>query len=175
MEPVETVPLGVVVERREADSPWQDCVWRPVAVIPGAPKASEWKVLNRGEGWTQYHAATLPLELHRKETEAYLCNLASHPPVIYVVLRESEEAGDHEVEPFLVTASPYEAQDLLDIGEDIIEGVPMPEGMIAWVQAFVDEHHVEVPKHKRKRDRYDPDEAGFGSPPAGRGKVRAGR
>ena len=60
-----SLPLGVVLERRDIDNPWQDHVWRPVAVFAGALEVAEWKVLSSGKGWTQYHAATLPLELHR--------------------------------------------------------------------------------------------------------------
>jgi len=29
------LPVGVVVERRKATSPWVDAVWRPVAVLGG--------------------------------------------------------------------------------------------------------------------------------------------
>lgn len=173
MKRVETMPLGVVIERRDIDSPWEDCVWRPVAVIPGAPEVDEWKVVNRGKGWIQYHAGTLPLELHRKETAAYRYNLASQPPVIYVVLRHGEEAGEREVEPFLVTASPNEAQDILDAGDDIVEGVPMPEVIMAWAQAFVDQHHVDEPHYKRERKRLDPDKVDFAA--AGPRGQREGR
>ncbi len=162
MDRLETMRLGVVVERRDIENPWQDYAWLPVAVIPGAPDLDQWKVMNRGKDWIHYHAATLTLELHRKETEAYHYNLASRPPVIYVVLRQDEEAGEREVEPFVVTASPSESQDFLDAGDDIVEAVPMPEVVMAWVQAFVDAHHVDQPHYKRKPKRLDPDTVGFG-------------
>src|SRR5690606_30672543 len=32
-----SMPLGVVVERREIDNRWQPFAWKAVAVIPGAP------------------------------------------------------------------------------------------------------------------------------------------
>lgn len=149
--------MGVVLERREIDSPWQDYNWSAVAVMAGAPEISDWRLLTRGDGWTQYHAATLTLELHRSETEAYRTNLADNPPRIFVVLREDEEEGGYDVAPFLVTASPYEAQDYLDSGEEIVDGVTMPDGIIAWVQAFIDTHHVDQPFYKRKRKRHDED------------------
>ena len=179
MDRLETMRLGVVVERRDSDSPWQDHVWRPVAVIPGAAEvdqsaqAEPWKVVNLGQGWVHYHAATLPLELHRKDTESYVYNLASRPPVIYVVLRQDEEAGEREVEPFVVTASPSESQDFLDAGDDIVEAVPMPEVVIDWLQAFVDTHHVDQPHYKRKPKRLDPDTVGFGG--GGARRRREGR
>jgi hypothetical protein len=65
------IQLGVVVERRRSGSPWQEWSWRPASVFAGAPPlGSEWRELVRGDDWTHYHAATLPLELHRTETEA---------------------------------------------------------------------------------------------------------
>jgi hypothetical protein len=147
-----SMPLGVVVERRELDNRWQRFAWRPVAVIPGAPPVTEWRELVRGERFVRWHAATLPLELHRTETEGYRANLSGKVPAIYVGLRE-QYGGAHDYAPFLVTASPYEAACYPD---DIVEPVPMPDGLIAWVQAFVDRHHVDEPFHKRKRDKPRP-------------------
>ena len=81
--------------------------------------------------------------------------------MVYVMLSVSDDPDDaREVELALVTASPYDAQDYLDSGEDILEGVPMPDGVIAWVQSFVDRHHVDEPFYKRKRKRYDPNGGG---------------
>lgn len=157
MNRVETMPVGIVVERRETDHPWQDHAWLPVAVIPGAPPcdpAGAWRSLDQGEGWVHYHAGTLEVELHRADTEAYRTNLSNDPPVVYVVLRDPDE-GEHEVTPFAATASAYEAQDYMDAGDDIVEGVPMPEPMVAWVQAFIDAHHVDQPFKKRRRRRQD--------------------
>lgn len=148
------MPLGVIVERREIDNPWQDHAWAPVDVIPGAPQPEGWQVIDRGEGWVRYHAATLPLELFRGETEAYRVNLSDAMPSVYVHLRSTmhDDEPEHEIAPSLVTVSPFEAQDYLNIGEDIVERVAMPDGLIAWVQAFVDEHHVEEPFEKRRRE-----------------------
>ena len=147
------MPLGVVVERREIDNRWQRYAWKPVAVIPGAPPVEAWRELIRGERFVRWHAATLALELHRKETEGYRYNLSARVPAVYVVLRPQDDSP-HEVAPFLVTASPYEAECFAD---DLVEAVPMPDGLIAWVQEFVDRHHVDEPFRKRKRDRVDPD------------------
>ncbi len=66
MKPIETMSAGVVLERRKIDNPWQDYAWHPVAVIPGAPHVTEWRVLLKGEGWVHYNAWTLEIELHRK-------------------------------------------------------------------------------------------------------------
>jgi hypothetical protein len=160
-----SIKVGIVVERREIDNRWQKFAWRPVEVIAGAPDFDGVTVLRQGDGWVHYLAATLPLELHRRETEAYKVNLSNAPPSVYVVLRELDDATELDYKPFVATVSPYEAQDYLDSGEEIVERVPMEEGMIAWVQAFIDRHHVDEPFYKRKRKRYDPDEVGFGRRP----------
>ena len=177
MERSIVMPLGVVVERREIDNRWQRWRWRPVAVIPGAGEVDGWKELQRGDRWVRWHAATLPLELYRTDTDAYRYNLSNKPPVIYVVLRPAEtDDAPHEVIPFRVTASPFEAQDYLDSGEEIVEGVPMPEGVIAWVQAFIDRHHVDRPFIKRQRKRHDAERTGSARrPPAARARGRHGR
>ena len=156
----ETIPLGIVLERRRLDHPWKDHDWIPVGVIPGAPERDshgEWLLLKEGDGWARYHCGTLPLELFRKETGAYKLTLAQVPPRVYVVLREDEDAGAmHEMVPFAVTASPVEAEEYLDTSEDIVESVPMPPDVVAFVRDFVEHHHVDEPFHKRKRKRYDP-------------------
>ena len=156
-ERMRSMPMGVVIERREIDHQWEDHQWLPASVIPGAGPVDEWRQIDAGEGWSLHHAATLDLELHRKETEAYKVNLSNEPPQIYVGLRIEQEETENEVEPFLVTVSPYEAQDYLDSGDDIIEGVPMPASVIAWVQDFVTRHHVDEPFVKRRRDRQNPE------------------
>ena len=146
-----TLPIGVIVERREIDNPWQKWRWRPVAVLTGTAPATAGAELETGPGYTRYFGGTLALELHRKETEAYRRNLTNSPPSVYVALRtDSECRGEMAYRPVAVTASPYVAEDLLD-GDDIVEALPMPEGLIAWARAFVDRHHVDEPFRKRKR------------------------
>jgi len=149
------MPLGVVVERREIDNRWQRWAWKAVGVIPGAPPIDAWRELARGDRFVRWHAATLTLELHRTETEGYRANLSGKVPAIYVVLRKiqpSERSAGNDIAPFLVTASPYEAEGYLE-GEDVVEVTPMSEGLIAWVQAFIQRHHVDEPFVKRKRKR----------------------
>jgi Protein of unknown function (DUF3305) len=155
MERSISMPLGVVVERCELDNRWQRWAWKAVAVLPGAPPVEAWRELARGERCVRWHAGTLPLQLHRAETEAYRVNLSGRSPAVYVVLRKtrpSERTAGNEVAPFLVTASPYEAEGYME-GEDLVEAAPMPEGLVAWVQAFVQRHHVDQPFVKRKRPK----------------------
>jgi hypothetical protein len=155
LAPVTTIPVGIVVERRRTDNRWQPWTWLPVSVIAGAAPAEGWQVLREEEGRTQYLAATLSLELVRSETEGYRYNLSTDQPRLYVVMRRDDESAEHPLKPFIVTASPYEAEAYTVSGAEVVEGVVMPDSIVALVQAFIDQHHVETPFIKRDRRRAD--------------------
>jgi hypothetical protein len=162
---VERLPLGIVLERRKSRHPWLDYAWKPVAVVPGAPPRDprgDWSVAAQGEDWVHFFAGTLPLELYRKETEGYRVNLSQDPPRVFVVLRDLEDpAVAHPLVPFVVTASPFESQGYLESGSDLVEPVAMPPELVAFVQDFVDRHHVDQPFYKRERRPHDPRKEGF--------------
>lgn len=152
------MPLSVVIERREASSPWLDHVWCPVGVLPRI-SGEVGKLLAEGAGSAQYLGGTLLLELFRGETEGYLTNLTQPTPYVYVVLRRDDEDETLEFKPFLITACPYEAMGY-DGNDDIVEGVPMPPEVADWVRAFINEHHVDTPFIKRKNRRHVDDYGG---------------
>ena len=161
-----SIPLGVVIAREDIASKWQDHVWRPIGILPGAPPVEDWIELQRGEGWVHYHAATVPLELFRKDTESYIYNLGMHEPSIFIVFSgEEDEENDRPLSVHLVTASPYEAADYLDSGEQIVEQVEMPPELLALVSEFVAEHHVEEKFKKRKNIKVKPEDYKFGQEP----------
>jgi len=164
MSALEKLNVGIVVEQREIDNPWQDYSWSPVGVLPGAATDEDgnWKLLRKGEGWSHFLAGTLDIELFRGETEGYRYNLSNDPPQVYVVLSPGEEADDPDVVPFLVTICPYEAESYSENGDDIVEGVEMPDEICGWVQDFIDKYHVDVPFQKRKQKKaYDPRKGSF--------------
>ncbi len=149
-----SVPLGVVIERRDIDNPWRDHAYKPIAVIPHAPETERWKKLHSGDGWVHFLAATLPLELHKGETEGYRYNLSQPVSSIYVIVRPGEEAEENEVEPFMVTACPYEAMGYGESGDEIVEAVIMPDDILVWVQQFIEQFHVDEPFKKRKNKKH---------------------
>ena len=158
-----TMRIGVVLRKTPGVTRWVPWHWTASAVLPGAGPA-EWRELRREGEAVEYHAATLMLELHGAETEAYLSGLTAEIPSLYVVMRDA--SGDSPLEVLLVTASPYEAQDYTDSGEEIVEKVPMPPGLIAWVREFVEAYHQDEVFVKRRRDkkRIDLQEDGIGDP-----------
>lgn len=156
------MPIGVVICKAPGVTRWAKWSWTAVAVLPGAGPAN-WAELRREGDAVEYHAATLPLTLWATDAEAYIMNLADKVPSIYLVLRETD-AADTPYEVALVTASPYEGQDYADTGEDIVEKIPMTEGLVAWVRDFAFAHHEHEEFIKRRRDkkRVDLREEGIG-------------
>lgn len=162
----QTISLGIVLRRARGVTRWVPWVWTAVAVLPGAGPAA-WRVMRSAEGVTEYHAATVDLTLYRSDTEAYRVALSDKPPSVYVILREAAPTvQDCPIEVALATASPYEAQDYADTGEEIVEKVPMPAGLAAWIGDFVADHHADEVFVKRKRDkkRIDTVQDGIGDP-----------
>ncbi len=147
-----TMPLGVVVRRTPGVTRWAAWAWKAVSVLPGAGQA-RWRELRSDGDATDYHAATPLLELHGAETEAYLHGISARVPSVYVVMRPTEGSEGPPLDVVLVTASPYEAQDYADSGEEIVEKVPMPEGLVAWVRDFVEAYHEDEVFKKRRRDK----------------------
>lgn len=153
-----SIPVGVVVACEKIDHPWQDYIWRAVDVFLHAPEVEGWRELRRDGRTVFFHAATLPLELHRKETAAYRINLETGEPAVYVILRQDPAATSERPVVHMVTASPHDAQAYGESGFEKIDLVPMPEPLVALVREFVEEHHVEQPFIKRKREKFDVEE-----------------
>jgi hypothetical protein len=148
------IPVGVVVERRKAKSPWLDVLWRPVSVLAGQPSATPWTPIGVEGEATLFYAGWTAIELHRTETANYHGNLASGAPALWVVLRPT--AADPAYELLTVTADPAEGEAFTDAGNDLVECVPMPAAIAERIGAFVAEHHVERPFVKRRRGRGEP-------------------
>jgi len=163
-EKTRTMPLGVILARKPGVTRWAKYAWSAIGVLPGAGPA-DWRIMREEDGATEFHAATLPLELHRADVEGYKVSLSMNPPSIFVVLRNSDDpAAEHDFYVQSVTASAYEAQDYMDSGEEQVEVVAMPEGLVAWLRDFTDAHFRDEPFIKRKRDkkRVDLSEDGIG-------------
>ena len=144
------IPVGVVVERHKATSPWVEHVWRPAAVLPGIPSADPWTPLGPLGDTTAFFAGTASIAFHRTETANYIGNLSSGAPQLWVVLRPSEGPSPFEV--LAVTADPAEGEAFTEAGNDVVETVPMPPQIADALEAFVAEHHVERTFFKRQRD-----------------------
>lgn len=153
--PMLSISVGVVVERRKADSPWTDFVWRSVAVLPDQPEMTPWTVIREQEGTTLFYAGSATVDLYRSETARYRDNLATGAPTVWIVLTPSEGAWPYAVSA--VTADPAEGEAFTGAGANLVEAVPMPEVLRKAIENFIAEHHVETEFVKRERRRADPE------------------
>jgi hypothetical protein len=153
--PLARFPVGVLVERRKATSPWLDFSWRPIGVLAGEPAAAPWTILSRDEDATTFYAGTANVDLYRTETGNYRDNIATGAPALWVILRPTDAEPPYEI--IAVTADPAEGEAMTETGNDLVEPVPMPGAIRDALEAFIAEHHVERPFFKRQRDRADPD------------------
>ena len=146
----DSLPVAVVIERRDSGNPWRRESWRPLQVIPGAPAGEPWRLLRQGEGWEHYLAGGQTLALHRSDLASYRCNLAGAEPRLYVAVRLGDGAPPAKV--VLVTAAADEAEALLESGQDLVEPVPMPEAVESWIIGFAARHPPDAPMVKRRRE-----------------------
>jgi hypothetical protein len=143
----ETIDLVAIVERQDTGNAWQPHAWRALAcrsaraIDPlGADAASGRTLIVQGA-----------LTLHRSEAENYLFNLSGgSAPAIYVILTKPASAEDVPA-LFALTCDPYEAQSFTMTNDMIVEAVPMPGEVEAWVKGFVGAHYKEEVFVKRKR------------------------
>lgn len=159
-----SIPLGVVLRRRPGVTRWAKWAWSAIAVLPHAGPGG-FRVLREDGDITDYHAATVPMDLHRTDTESYRTSLMMTPPSVFAVLNKGADANnEHGIAVHTVTASADLALDWQDSAEMIVEPVAMPDELIALVRDFCEAHHNEVPFVKRKRDkkRVDHVEDGIG-------------
>jgi hypothetical protein len=148
------IPVGVVAERRKAESMWADFLWRPVSVFAGIASAAPWTPLEAEAETTLFFAGEAVIELHRTETGNYRDNLASGAPALWVVMRPT--AADPPYELLAVTADPAEGEAFTGAGSCLVEAVPMTSDIVNIVARFIARHHVERPFVRRQRDRQTP-------------------
>lgn len=150
------IPVAVLMERRPAVTPWAEHVWRAVEVLEQAPDVPPWTMLRQdADGRALFFAGKAEVALHPTDTSNYKHNLEAAQPLIWVVLRAAETPAGLMLHG--VTVDPGEAHAYADVGNDLLESLPMPPGLRSAVAEFVARHHKEREFHKRRRDRADPE------------------
>ncbi|MGX9962360.1 DUF3305 domain-containing protein [Roseomonas sp. F4] len=149
------IPLAVLVERRPGVTRWAEFAWRAIEVLEEAPDVPPWTVLREEPGRTVFFAGSADVALHPTDTDNYRHNLASAQPLVWVLLRPIEAAPGFHLQT--VTADPGEAHLYADVGQDLLESLPMPPRLLAVMTEFVARHHKERGFWKRKRDQADPE------------------
>jgi hypothetical protein len=143
--------VGVIAEWQEVDNPWCDHRWRVTSLLPGPAAVPPWTLLGAEPGVRRYFAGNAMVELYPLETDTLRHNIEGPQPAVYVFLRATDAAPGVALLGATVCAG--EAQAHVDTGSDLVESMPMPDDLHAWIADFVARHHVERPAYKRQRDR----------------------
>jgi hypothetical protein len=152
---VRRIPVGIVVERRKAASPWAEFLWRPVAVVAGLPDAAAWTLLAEAGDAVAFYAGPAEITLYRSEADNYRCNLMSGAPTIWVMMHATGTEPPCVIGG--VTADPAEGEGWTEPNQVIVEAVAMPEIVREEVAAFVAQYPARPSFVKRQRDRADPE------------------
>ena len=73
---LQTIAVGVIVERSKGAQPVDRLLWRPVSVLAGAPATAPWTKLSDDGERATFFAGVVEIELYRTETPYYRDNLA---------------------------------------------------------------------------------------------------
>ena len=162
VSPLQTIAVGVVLERTKGESRWSEFLWRPLSVLVGAPETPQWTKLSDDGERATFFAGVSSIDLYRTETTYYRDNLESGAPALWIALRPTGSEPPFTVA--VVTADPAEGESLSEPATDLVEQVPMPDAIQHLVAVFIAEHHVERAFTKRKRDRANPEALGRRAP-----------
>jgi len=142
------VQVAVVMEREAQPNRWEDWRFSVIEVVIDEGFGTDARVLrDDGKRRRSLHPG-FALELFKDEAEGYFLNLTSGSPVWFVMWRASED-DPPQAQPEAVSLSYNEAGRWLD-AQERVDNVPLPADLVAWLQAFTDEHYRPEPK-KRKR------------------------
>jgi Protein of unknown function (DUF3305) len=109
-------------------------------------------------------------ELYAADAEGYYLNVTTDAPCWFVLWRMEEIAengtgitSEPIAKPEMVSLSYHDAGRWLD-AQETVEQVPLPPEVVAWLQAFVDEHHVIETKKRKRPESFKRLEDRFGNP-----------
>jgi len=148
-------PVAVVVERIPLANRWASEKWQIGAVErDDSPLRVAVRLSDDATG-TRWRFTGFGIELHASESEGYFLNITAPEPKIFVMWRmldaDTIAADGLAARPELVTVSFNEAARLMDGGE-MVDAVPLPPDVLAWMQPFVAANYKPEPKRKVRRN-----------------------
>lgn len=156
------IPVGVLVDRIKADSPWVDFIWQPRAVLVGEPDTPPWTQVSSDGGRTIFYAGSATIELYASSAPHYRDNL-SGDGCAWVILTPGD--GDPPYRLSAVTVDPTEGEGFTQAGDYLVDSVPLPPSLRAALEDFVAQHlSQQQPFFKRERKRADPEALGRRDP-----------
>ena len=153
--PRPAVRVAVVMEREANPNQWEAWRFRLVDVVAQQEAFGSTPRVLRDDGKLQrtLHPG-FELELFRDESEGYYLNLTSGAPVWFVMWRIDDE-DPSRAWPETVSLSYTEAGRWLD-AQERVDNVPLPPDLVAWLQAYTDEHYRPEPKQRRRPQSFLP-------------------
>ena len=124
------------------------------------------QLLSKNESTERWLHSGYIAELFTDDAEGYYLNVTTDAPCWFVLWRMEEEAGitdDPIAKPEMVSLSYHDAGRWLD-AQETVEQVPLPPEVVVWLKAFVDQHHVNELKKRKRPDSFKRLEDRFGNP-----------
>jgi hypothetical protein len=145
------------MEREASPNRWEDWHHRPAEVLLYEDAfGTEPRVLRDDGKFRRTLHPGFKLELFRDECEGYHLNLTSGAPVWFVTWRSDDEDASRAW-PEIVSVSYHEAGRWLDAQEHV-DNLPLSTEVVAWLQAFNDEHYRPEAKQRRRPASFLPPE-----------------
>jgi len=162
--------VAVVMRRQPVEGPmrrWQDWRWVLDAVVDNDPAwgTAPRALADEGEVQRWLHPG-FDVELFRDDAEGYFLNVTTESPCWFVMYRMEPHAAWPDAPmpvPCKVSLSYHDAGRWLD-AQELVEQVPAPPDAVAWLQAFVDAHHVIEPKRRQRPQSFMALTDRFGNP-----------
>jgi len=148
--PRPAIRVAVVMDRERAPNQWQDWRFTVAEVVADEDVFGAERRVLRDDGKvrrTLYPGFTL--ELHADQADGYYLNLSSGAPVWFVVWRIDDD-DPSLAWPETVSVSYTEAGRWLD-AQERVDNVPLQPDLVAWLQAYTDEHYRPEEKKARRR------------------------
>ena len=165
-----SIDVAVVMRRERvpgAASRWQVWRWVLAEVIKDEEGfGTRPRLLLKNDSEERWLHGGHQVELLDTDAEGYYLNVTTQQPCWFVLWRMEEEAAfaDEPIAiPQIVTLSYHDAGRWLD-AQETVEQVPAPADIVHWLQAFVNEHHVQELKRRKRPESFKSLTDRFGNP-----------
>ena len=164
------VQVAVVMRRERISGPmsrWQPWRWVLADVVAQEEGfGSVPRLLYKNASEERWLHPGYNVDLFKDDAEGYHLNVTTQAPCWFVLWRMEDcatVADEPIAKPEMVSLSYHDAGRWLD-AQETVEQVPAPAEVVQWLQAFVDEHHVQEPKRRKRPESFRSLTDRFGNP-----------
>lgn len=164
-----SMDVAVVMRKERITGPmrrWQEWRWVLDDVVANEPTfGTEVRLLYKDDTQERWLHPGHVVRLFKDDAEGYVLNVTTAAPCWFVLWRmhESEDGGEPQARPEIVTLSYHDAGRWLD-AQETVEQVPAPASVVQWMQAFVAQHYVPEPKKRKRPASFQSLQDRFGNP-----------